>query len=857
MTQALYRRYRPETFAEVIGQEHVTGPLMQALRTGRVNHAYLFSGPRGCGKTTSARILARTLNCAKNTEATPTDVPCGTCESCVELARSGTGSLDVIEIDAASHGGVDDARDLRERATFAPTRDRFKIYIIDEAHMVTQQGFNALLKIVEEPPPHIKFIFATTDPDKVIGTIRSRTHHYPFRLVPPEVLGPYLESLCVQEGTTVDDGVIPLVIRAGAGSVRDSLSVLDQLIAGSSEGRVTYDLAVSLLGFTHGALLDDAVDAISAHDGAALFGVIDNVISTGHPPTRFVEDLLQRFRDLIVVAVAQGSADAALPGVPPDQKERMHAQAAVIGLAMLSHHADVVNTALTEMTGATSPRLHLELLCARLLVPVGGAVAMSAAGDVAQGGVGQGGAAQVGAAQVGAGQGGAGRSAPSSHHGGTSLHPLGAGPAVPAPLPAADSPAAAAREALAAHRRQAAHAGDAPPAPTPPTPDAAPTPDTPPIPGMAPQTPVPVAIPGPPLPAESLSSTEPASKTMPVPPAEPTPPVEPTAAAEPPISAEPSITPVRPMPESRAVTLETVRGQWSEVLSAIEPPAAREFLSTYATPVALTGTTVSLGFAPGVVEYARQGNPQTISGALSAVTGHSMSVAIVEIPVESADGQAVAGGQDATAGPAPSHGLAPAPTPGPTAVAASPVEHTPEPAPSHAPPPAPDAEPSYGLAPVDLDAAWLAGESLQPSVPVTVATPPSSSKPDGNPTALPQSGGHRNVPAPPVSEEPSSIPVGAAEAAPSTHAATPSSPTYGTQAPQAARVPQAPLATPHHTPQEPRGTDIPADIVDDVDDVDDIPSPDDERASDTRLTGVPLMISELGGVIIDEKVDGA
>ncbi|QHC65999.1 DNA polymerase III subunit gamma and tau [Rathayibacter sp. VKM Ac-2759] len=374
MVAALYRRYRPETFAEMIGQSQVTDPLMTALRTNRVNHAYLFSGPRGCGKTTSARILARCLNCA----AGPTDTPCGVCDSCVELSRDGQGSLDVVEIDAASHNGVDDARDLRERAIFAPARDRFKIFILDEAHMVTPQGFNALLKIVEEPPEHVKFIFATTEPDKVIGTIRSRTHHYPFRLVPPAQMLDYTQELCEREGVSVAAGVLPLVVRAGGGSVRDTLSLLDQLMAGSEAETIEYERAVALLGYTHGALLDEVIDALAEHDSAEAFGAVDRVIQTGQDPRRFVEDLLERLRDLIVVAATGGAASAVLRGVSQDELDRMAGQSRALGLAELSRIADIVNDALTEMTGATSPRLHLELMIARTLVQSGGAVAAPA-----------------------------------------------------------------------------------------------------------------------------------------------------------------------------------------------------------------------------------------------------------------------------------------------------------------------------------------------------------------------------------------------------------------------------------------------------------------------------------------------
>ncbi len=362
---ALYRRYRPETFAEVIGQDHVTEPLRNALANDRVNHAYLFSGPRGCGKTTSARILARALNCAR----APIADPCGECDSCQELARRGGGSIDVIEIDAASHGGVDDARDLREKAFFSPVRDRYKIYIIDEAHMVSNQGFNALLKLVEEPPPHLRFIFATTEPEKVLPTIRSRTHHYPFRLIPPRQLSDYLSQLCAMEQVSIEPAALPLVVRAGGGSARDSLSVLDQLMGGAGSDGVTYDLAAALLGFTPETLLDEVVDAFAAVDGAAVFGVVDKVVETGRDPRRFTEDLLRRLRDLVIVAAVPDAPATGLLDVPQDAGERLVAQAARFGSVELSRAADIVATGLTEMRGATAPRLLLELICARVLLP--------------------------------------------------------------------------------------------------------------------------------------------------------------------------------------------------------------------------------------------------------------------------------------------------------------------------------------------------------------------------------------------------------------------------------------------------------------------------------------------------------
>ena len=374
MSLALYRKYRPSIFADVIGQEHVTTPLSNALESGKIHHAYLFSGPSGCGKTSSARIMARSLNCEKG----PTPTPCGICQSCKDLVANGPGSLDVIELDAATHGLVDDARDLRDKAFFAPVQSRYKIYIIDEAHQLGPGAANALLKVVEEPPAHVVFIFATTEPDKLISTIRSRTHHYPFRLVPPAILTTHLEKICDAEGIKVAKGVIPLVVRASGGSVRDALSVLGQLLAGASDAGVTYEIAVALLGYTDGALLDEAVDALAAHDGASLFKTIDRMIEAGQDPKRFAQDLLERLRDLIIVGAVDDNNSQVLKDLAVDQLDRIRTQAKLIGIANLIRSADLLADGLTQMRGATPPRLILELVCGQMMIPSGDNKALAA-----------------------------------------------------------------------------------------------------------------------------------------------------------------------------------------------------------------------------------------------------------------------------------------------------------------------------------------------------------------------------------------------------------------------------------------------------------------------------------------------
>ena len=602
MTTALYRRYRPDTFQQVIGQEHVTEPLMAALRANRVNHAYLFSGPRGCGKTTSARILARCLNC----EQGPTDTPCGVCPSCVDLATGGSGSLDVVEIDAASHNSVEDARELRERASFAPARDTYKIFILDEAHMVTNQGFNALLKLVEEPPPHVKFIFATTEPEKVIGTIRSRTHHYPFRLVPPPVLEDYLRQLCHSEKVEVGDGVLPLVVRAGGGSVRDTLSVLDQLIGGS-DGKVDYEQAIGLLGFTDISLLDQCVDAIAARDGAACFEVVQRVVSSGHDPRRFVEDLLQRLRDLLILAVAGDQAQAALGSLPVDQLERMQVQARALGAGQLSRCADMCAAALGTMVGATSPRLQLELLMARLLV-VGLAQPTTAPrslpGGGSQGVVGAQGQDGAGRASVGSGRApeGSGREAARAALQRANM-------AIPVLAEAPSGPGVGGGVGM-----NVPVAPNAPVAPS--------------VPGSVPGTP---SVPAGPSAASAASSAPAARPAAGAGPATAGSAAQTHSAAQAANSA--AVRPAQGPGAGSSSPSELIRNRWGEVLAKVKAASrvTNALVGANAQPGKVLGETFTLIFAsPGLVRSFNSGrHPQVVAGALYEALGLRLQVQAV------------------------------------------------------------------------------------------------------------------------------------------------------------------------------------------------------------------------------------
>ncbi|MGY4915983.1 DNA polymerase III subunit gamma and tau [Streptomyces sp. 900116325] len=641
---ALYRRYRPESFAEVIGQEHVTDPLQQALRNNRVNHAYLFSGPRGCGKTTSARILARCLNC----EQGPTPTPCGECQSCRDLARNGPGSIDVIEIDAASHGGVDDARDLREKAFFGPASSRYKIYIIDEAHMVTPAGFNALLKVVEEPPEHLKFIFATTEPEKVIGTIRSRTHHYPFRLVPPGTLREYLGEVCGRENSHVEDGVLPLVVRAGAGSVRDSMSVMDQLLAGAGDDGVTYAMATSLLGYTDLSLLDSVVDAFAAGDGAAAFEVVDRVIEGGNDPRRFVADLLERLRDLVILAAVPDAAEKGLIDAPADVVERMQAQASVFGAAELSRAADLVNQGLTEMRGATSPRLQVELICARVLLP--------AAFDDER-------SLQTRLDRL---------------ERGASFAAAGAGPAMGyVPGPQAHAPVAVVPPGDAVAAARAAVRGDAPEA----VPPAAPAQPAQPAQYAAPAAP---AAPAPAAPAPQPSSEAPAGEQRPgawpaaaapesgrrpggwptaSAPGQAPAPVTPAAPA--PAPAAPAPAPGAPQPSPGMTQgAAQVRNMWPDILEAVKN--RRRFtwilLSQNAQVTGFDGATLQIGFinAGARDNFASSGSEDVLKQALTEQFNMQWKIEAIVDPSGGAGQPPQTGGRP-SAPPAPQRPAAPAP----------------------------------------------------------------------------------------------------------------------------------------------------------------------------------------------------
>lgn len=634
---ALYRRYRPDSFAQVIGQDHVTEPLRAALRNNRVNHAYLFSGPRGCGKTTSARILARALNCAQG----PTEEPCGECDSCRDLATGAQGSVDVIEIDAASHGGVDDARDLREQATFRPMRDRYKIYIIDEAHMVSRQGFNALLKIVEEPPEHVRFIFATTEPEKVIGTIRSRTHHYPFRLIPPKVLSAYLGELCEREGVQVEPSALPLIVRAGGGSARDTLSVLDQLIGGSGPDGVTYALTAGLLGFTPDSLLDELIDGLAADDGAAVFDAVDKVVETGQDPVRFVEDLLRRLRDLVIVSAVPDASASGLLEVPEDVAERLSQQSARFGRASLVRAAEIVADGLTDMKGTTPPRMLLELLCARLLLP--------GAEDTERGL-----AARVDRLERRLAMGGA------------------------APAPAAPAPAAAAAPAPAAPAAApAAPTAPAAPAPAEARAERAAPPERP--------AEAPVERPAPKRPAAAA----PASPAAP-----------PASAPQPPAPS-----PQPPAEGSGAgISLVDVRRMWPDLLERVSARRRMAWilLSQHAQAVALEGRVLTLGFNnPGArTSFVDGRNDEILRQALIDLVGVDVKVEAILDPSANPGAQPVTVTRSATQAappPAPSS-PAPAGQPGPDRDAATRQEASSPPASDPAPAPAAE-QPAHRSAP--------------------------------------------------------------------------------------------------------------------------------------------------------------
>ena len=878
MSTALYRRYRPETFAEVIGQEQVTVPLMTALEKNRVNHAYLFSGPRGCGKTTSARILARCLNCAQG----PTPTPCGVCDSCRELSRDGGGSLDVIEMDAASHGGVDHARDLRERATLAPVRDRYKIFIIDEAHMVTREGFNALLKIVEEPPEHVKFIFATTEPNKVLGTIRSRTHHYPFRLVPPEVLLPYLQSLCDQEQVAVEPGVLQLVIRAGGGSVRDSLSILDQLMAGaSSEKGIEYDLAVALLGYTHAQLLDEVVEALGAREASTLFGAVSRVVATGQDPRRFVEDLLERLRDLIVVKAVPQSAAQILQGVPQDQLERLAAQAQALTERELTLAAGTVNDALNGMTGTANPQLQLELLCARLLLPVeeGSANGTEVAALASR--------LQVLERRVASGTAGSSGSAGSQAPAGMSaaraagMAAAGLTPKTPAPqiqAPNAQAPGAPVQEAAQQGGSQQAGAG-APPLAGGPLSSAPLAPAA-----QAPSTRTPAAPVGAPL-----AGTTPAAPNAPTSPA---------------ADAAPEGTPSAPLKLNPNDPLAAVQGNWRAILNRMSVPGSAEQLAKI-YPARMEGTVLYVRADIATLRAVKGYVPELTARVSEFLRGPVTIHAEVVKPGEPLKPGAPAPQQEAQpAAPAPQQPAAPlaegprggedawrrhgqpvndAAAPAATSVDAplgawdvAPIPQSEEAA------PAADVEPS----PAEPFPAQVPPAQPEPSPHAGPLSQPGPDAPAGgfgerdsfaaSGSGVPQKGPERsNAQEPPFEDEPpyaessyaepaEAMPVAPEAAAPATEPVAPAGPlaagplpagplATGPLAPAPANEPAAEPVTEPEPPAEPASSEVvPAKPVHVVTEEDYI-SEDDEKVENSTFIGLRAIEKIIGGTVIDER----
>ena len=892
MSTALYRRYRPETFAEVIGQEQVTVPLMTALEKNRVNHAYLFSGPRGCGKTTSARILARCLNCAQG----PTPTPCGVCDSCRELSRDGGGSLDVIEMDAASHGGVDHARDLRERATLAPVRDRYKIFIIDEAHMVTREGFNALLKIVEEPPEHVKFIFATTEPNKVLGTIRSRTHHYPFRLVPPEVLLPYLQSLCDQEQVAVEPGVLQLVIRAGGGSVRDSLSILDQLMAGaSSEKGIEYDLAVALLGYTHAQLLDEVVEALGAREASTLFGAVSRVVATGQDPRRFVEDLLERLRDLIVVKAVPQSAAQILQGVPQDQLERLAAQAQALTERELTLAAGTVNDALNGMTGTANPQLQLELLCARLLLPAveGSAngtevAALASRLQVLERRVAAGGSAPA-SVQTGSQ---AGSQAPAGMSAARAAGMAAAGltPKTPAPqtqAPNAQAPSAPVQEAAQPAQQvapqqsgsQQAGAGAPPLAGAPLAPVA-----------QAPSTRTPAAPVGAPL-----AGTTPAA---------PNASEAPGAPASPAADAAPEGTPSAPLKLNPNDPLSAVQGNWRAILNRMSVPGSAEQLAKV-YPARMEGTVLYVRADIATLRAVKGYVPELTARVSEFLRGPVTIHAEVVKPGEPLKPGAPAPQQEAQpAAPAPQQPAAPL-AEGPRGGEDAWRRHG-QPVNDAAAPAATSVDAPLGawdVAPIPQseEAAPAADVEPSPAEPFPAQVPPAQPEPSPHAGPLSQPGpdapaggfGERdsfaasgsgvpqkapersNAQEPPFEDEPpyaessyaepaEAMPTAPEAAAPATEPVAPAGPlaagplpagplATGPLAPAPANEPAAEPVTEPEPPAEPASSEVvPAKPVHVVTEEDYI-SEDDEKVENSTFIGLRAIEKIIGGTVIDER----